>query len=75
MRGPVQCPDCGEARAFAGYLTDGGNPSEEARLFICRECNVTEKVAIDDEGAFIFERLDAMIPAMNIRSDAIPGPA
>ena len=75
MRGPVQCPDCGEARAFAGYLTDGGNPSEEARLFICRECNVTEKVALDDEGAFIFERLDAMIPAMTIRSDAIAGPA
>lgn len=75
MRGPVQCPDCGEARAFAGYLTDGGNPSEEARLFICRECNVTEKVAIDDEGSIIYERLDAVIPAMISRSQPTAGPA
>ncbi len=75
MRGPVQCPDCGEARAFAGYLTDGGNSGEEARLFICRDCNVTEKVAVDEEGSIIFERLDAVIPAMISRSQATIGPA
>ena len=75
MRGPVQCPDCGEARAFAGYLTDDDNPGEEARLFICRDCNVTEKVATNESGAIIFERLDAMIPAMTDRSGAIAGPA
>lgn len=75
MRAPVQCPDCGEARAFAGFLTDGGNPNEEARLFICRDCNVTEKVAIDDSGSIIFERLESMIPLIGQRSEASIRPA
>jgi hypothetical protein len=51
------------------------DPNEEARLFICRECNVTEKGAIDESGSIIYERLDAMIPAMNAPSEAIAGTA
>lgn len=74
MRGPVQCPDCGEARAFAGYLAEG-QASDDVRLFICRDCNVTEKVATDETGAFVFERLNAAIPGIGRAIETIGRPA